>query len=435
MTGSGRPKVVYWGNQPTPYVVGRFNAVVDRGTIDLEAWFETEREPDRSWEVDRTTWRFPARFIRSRRILGWEAQIPTRELRTVAPDVIVLRFDRVHAALGTVAARATATRVASRSLPVFEAWSHFTRSGEFAKHLLYRSIEGAKVPGPDGTAMVRHYGMPDDRVWRVTQSIDVDHYRTATAVERSWRDARRAQLGLRGCVFIYVGRLWSGKGVQHLIEAHRRVMASGVAASLVIVGDGVDEPVLRQQASNLHDVLFAGFVQPASIPEWYALADVMVFPTLGDPNGLVVEEAMTAGLPVVATETAGDIRLRVRQGVNGFVVPPADPSALAERMLLLARDPDRRERMGRHALAMGANFEHSRYAVEFEQFIFGLLDRPPRHGCAPTTAAVLGRLLMRSSTGPVGELIPPAPSVPTRAGAGGGSVNGEPCSRSEGEPC
>ncbi len=82
------------------------------------------------------------------------------------------------------------------------------------------------------------------------------------------------------------------------------------------------------------------FVSAQELVEAYAAADVFVFPSLGDPFGIVIEEAHAAGLPVITSDTVGDVRQRVIDGTSGFVVPAGDPAALAERMLTLAANRD-----------------------------------------------------------------------------------------------
>src|SRR6202035_553727 len=84
-----RPRVVYWNHSPTPYFVERFNAVVDRGGLDFEAWFNDRREPSRSWEVNESQWRFRARYIPRRPLLGWSERVPVAELALIRPDVLV----------------------------------------------------------------------------------------------------------------------------------------------------------------------------------------------------------------------------------------------------------------------------------------------------------------------------------------------------------
>lgn len=385
MTGSPprrRVRVAYWVNQPAPYFVGRFNAVADRGTLDFEAWFSETRQPDRSWEVDPSQWRFRARSIPGRRLpltRGRLIRFPLREMRELRPDVLVLEYDRAHFAVTALAATALAGRVCLRVLPNFDAWSRRTWWREAAKALLFRSVDGAKVPGPAGASLAVRYGLPRRRTWTVTQSIDVVHYGSALAVDADERARLRESLHLHGCVFLYIGRLWDGKGVSHLLDAYEIVRAAEPDVSLLLVGDGVDEARYRARAATLPGVAFAGFVQAFDIPRVAAAADVFVFPTLGDPNGLVVEEALASGLPVITTSAAGDIAARVPDPET-TVVPPADPHALADRMVRLARSPAERSRLAAAGLALVADRGHDRYAEDFETFILGVLASGRRGG-------------------------------------------------------
>jgi glycosyltransferase involved in cell wall biosynthesis len=388
-----RPTVVYWNNQPTPYVVARLNAVARRGTIDIEAWFDGLREQDRSWDVDTAEWEFPARFIPECRIASRLMTLPLAELRAVRPNLLITNYDRLNHLLGAIAARHLAQRVAVRCLPSFDAWTPPNRAHDFAKHLLFRSIDSAKVPGPDGRAYADRYGLPSHRTWPVTQSIDVAHYARARSIDPQLREHRRQELGLHGCVFLYAGRLWSGKGVATLLAAYQQVRDRCPDVSLIIAGDGPDEDRLRAASSTTPGVAWLGFVQPTELPKIYALADVMVFPTLGDPNGLVVEEAMAAGLPVISTSAAGDIRRRLPEGIAGHIVPPANADAFADRMLDLARAPRRRAAMAQAGAHIADQYVTEAYAEDFERFVQGTLALPRRQGPVARSVEALSRLL------------------------------------------
>jgi glycosyltransferase involved in cell wall biosynthesis len=389
-----KPRVVYWQNIPSPYVVGRFNALVDRGNLDFEAWFNAEREPDRSWEVNPAEWRFRARYIPARRLLGHSVHVPLVELQKTRPDVLVSLYDRLSFALGSLAARSSAARTAFRVLPNYDSWSRRSCWKELGKHVLFRAVDGAKVPGPDGAHLARTYGLPHTRIAAVTQSIDVAHYGRARDVDPSLRRQRRAQLGLHGCVFVYAGRLWAGKGLDYLFAAYRSVREREPNTSLLLVGDGVDEDRYRALARDLPGIRFSGFVQPRELPEYYALGDVVVFPTLGDPHGLVIPEALAAGLPVICTEAAGDIRSRLPDGQAGYVVPPADTVTLADRMLRLAADPALRMRLAAEAPHLVAAQVHERWACDFEAFVHSLLAMAPRRTPAALLAYLMGRCVL-----------------------------------------
>jgi glycosyltransferase involved in cell wall biosynthesis len=362
-------RVLYWFNQPTPYVVARFNAAAQRPELDFHAVFSVVRQPDRSWDVDESTWKFPARYL-------GRLKVPFKDLIRLRPDVFLLEYDRWNLALGAVLGLVTAKRVGFRVLPNFDAWSTRTWWREASKHMLFRVIDGAKVPGSDGAALATRYGLPEERTATVTQSIDLEHYGRGREMPTAERQARREKLGLTGCVFIYVGRIWTGKGLDELFAAYRQLRATRDDISLLVTGDGVDYERYVASESSVPGVRFTGFIQPALLPDWYAIADVLVFPTHGDPNGLVIEEALAAGLPVIVSDAAGDIKARVPASV-GCVFPVGDVDALSRAMGALA-DPKIRNSMAARAYRWVAQKHDDRYAEDLALFVQHLAAQPRR---------------------------------------------------------
>lgn len=384
-----KPRVVYWAKQPTPYFVGRFNAVARRGTLNFTALFHARREGDRSWDVREDEWEFDGRLVPSRRRYHLGHRIPLDQLVELAPDVVVQEYDRPYLALGFLVASAVAGKTAFRVLPNYDSWSERTWWREASKHFLFRAVDGAKVSGTDASLLASRYGLPGSRCFRVAQSIDVEHFATARSVTLSSRTVSRQNFGLHGFVFIYVGRLWAGKGLDDLLAAYAEVRTAA-RCSLLIVGDGVDEEKYRELAAGMSDVVFAGFVQPRDLPNIYALGDALVFPTLGDPNGLVVEEAITAGLPIIASSAAGDIAVRVTPE-RGSVYEVGNRDALAAAMV------DHLHR-GRSRIDVADALErwgHEAFAETFDAFVRELLALPRRTGVSAVAARASGRALLR----------------------------------------
>jgi glycosyltransferase involved in cell wall biosynthesis len=398
-------RVVYWNNIPSPYVVGRFNAVANRGNVAFEAWFNTRKNPDRSWDVLEDQWQFPARYIPPAKVAGRSLHLPLAELRETQPDLVICLYNPASFALGSIAMAATGVRFAYRVLPTFDSWVRRSNTKELSKKALFRLADAAKVPGPDGAAMALRYGVPEARIFTVRQSIDVDHFGAALDVSSGVRCTERENRGLRGCVFVYVGRLWQGKGLDYLFDAFARVHGQNPETSLLIVGDGVDEERYRARAKHIPNVHFEGFVQPANLPSIYAIADVLVFPTLGDPHGLVAEEAMAAGLPVIVSKAAGDIDQRLPDGKAGFIVPPASAEALADRMLDLAADSATRVRFAECGREIVLSRTHDAYAADVETMIDRVLSLPRRHPL-PVRLSALTRSTLR-----LGARRAPAPMV------------------------
>jgi glycosyltransferase involved in cell wall biosynthesis len=152
-----------------------------------------------------------------------------------------------------------------------------------------------------------------------------------------------------GCV----GRIkWGRKGQEHLIQAAQLLKARGIISKILIVGspfpgNELHLARLKDLARELNvenQIIFTGELTDAKPA--YANMDVFVLPSAyPEPFGGVVMEAMSMGLPVIATKLGGSLD-QVLEGVTGFLVPPADPEALAARIAVLAKDSELRRRMG-----------------------------------------------------------------------------------------
>jgi glycosyltransferase involved in cell wall biosynthesis len=145
---------------------------------------------------------------------------------------------------------------------------------------------------------------------------------------------------------LFVGRLVERKGVTHLIEAVRRLPAE-LDARLVVIGDGPERQALEAQARAAGlagRVEIRGRVSDAALREAYGASDVLVLPSIldarGDTEGLgvVLLEAMSYGVPVVASDIGGITDI-VENEKSGLLIPPADPERLARALERLARDP------------------------------------------------------------------------------------------------
>jgi glycosyltransferase involved in cell wall biosynthesis len=373
------PRVVYWNNIPAPYMVERFNALARRDTLDFEAWFSSRTETDRSWKVDELEWEFPYRYLPSIKSARYSLTFPRPLFGARLPQLLVSLYAAPSFMIGSRIAAARGVRTALWVEVTFDAWIERRRWKEALKSAFFPRADAILTAGADGRDFAMRYGASPGRILVVPHVIDFDHYDRGGALEAEGRDRVRAELGLRGVTFLYVGRLWLGKGLDHLLDAFGALQrASSEEVSLLLVGDGVDEDVLRGRcvAERLENVSFTGFRDADVLPGIYAAADVFTFPTLGDPFGMVVLEALACGLPVIATTSAGEIADRVVDGVNGFLVPPANSQELLDRMTMLVRDAELRRRMGRASVEKVAGQTPDVWAEAFEQAVEKILSMP-----------------------------------------------------------
>lgn len=162
----------------------------------------------------------------------------------------------------------------------------------------------------------------------------------------------REHLGLKkeDIVFAYAGRMVGWKGLTYAIEALAHPTLAGIAAKLLLIGNGPDVAALQTRARQLgvvERIVFHPAVPHRSLPDFYAASDIGIFPSIGDEAfGITIAEAMSCGKGVIASHIGGIPEVVGNEESCGIVVPPADVAALAQAMAKLAIYPEVRERMG-----------------------------------------------------------------------------------------
>ena len=180
---------------------------------------------------------------------------------------------------------------------------------------------------------------------------------------------------------LFVGRFVEKKGIAHLLDAMRTLESEGAAVDLVLVGDGSLAEVLRSRATRLKHVRFLGWLPNHEVRRLMRSALALCVPSVvartGDAEGLpnVVLEAMACALPVIGSE-AGGIAEAVEDGRTGFLVPQADPRAIARAAGRLLGDPALRNRMGEAARAAAtARFSAVAQSRMLEDALLAVSDR------------------------------------------------------------
>jgi len=221
-------------------------------------------------------------------------------------------------------------------------------------------------------------GIPSSKIRTIYEGIDLSLYPKRTAGK-----ARRPE---EPVVIGTVAHLSREKGLDHLIEAASLIPGVQKRLRFVIVGTGDCLPGLKElaQKKGLAEVIqFAGF--HSNTYQYMKSFDIFALPSLSEGLSSAILEAMATSLPIVATEVGGIPEL-VKDGENGLLVAPADPSALARAIQRLADNPEESRRMGlRGRERMEEQFTLERKILETEQLCSTLLReaaRPPRSAYA-----------------------------------------------------
>jgi glycosyltransferase involved in cell wall biosynthesis len=334
--------------------------------VDLHVIFLAETDPStRRWKVYADEIRFSYEVLPHwrRRVGGYNLLLNrgvAAALEKARPDAIVC------GGYGYLASWRVLAWARRRRVSVF-LWSESNRQDkrrgmphvEMLKRYFIGACSGAIVPGKSAAAYMAAFGVPQERIFVAPNAVDNAFFSAAASEARQRGAELRRQFGLPERYFLCAGRLIAAKGIFDLLDAYSKLAPElRAAVGLLFVGDGVEQPELEARASAVRPgvIRCAGFAHREQLAVYYALAEALVFPTHTDPWGLVVNEAMVCGLPIVATDAGGCVEDLVRDRWNGYVVPKESPAKLCEALAKIAADPEARAGMGlRSAELIGKN--------------------------------------------------------------------------------
>jgi glycosyltransferase involved in cell wall biosynthesis len=342
-----------------PYRIPVFNSLAQQEHIDLLVVFLAETDPaNRQWHIYKDEIQFPCQVLPSWRTkLGRHTVLlnhsVSRALSRMMPDVVLCGGYNYLASW-------QAQRWAKRRQVPFLLWSESTaqdqRSGArltaSIKRNFFKKCDGFVVPGTSAKRYAGQMGASEKKIFIAPNAIDNDLFSSLASAARKNLNLRK-QLGLPPRYFLCVARLIESKGIFDLLRAYSRLgQQVRSEVGLVIVGHGPLRNELERLAHTISPgmVHVPGFVHREELAGYYALAECLVFPTHSDTWGLVVNEAMACGLPVICSAVAGCAADLMKN--NGRVVAPHDISELSRTMEELASDSPAREGMSRQSRAI-----------------------------------------------------------------------------------
>lgn len=215
--------------------------------------------------------------------------------------------------------------------------------------------------GSDNKDYYLAHGIAPDRIDWMPYAVDNGMFSAAAQAGRPNRRHLRHALGIAQDrrVILFAGKLTPRKRPDLLLEAWKNAPWSGPRPALLFVGDGELGPQL--QANGEDGVHFTGFINQSSLPEYYDLADIFVLPSVREPWGLAVNEAMACGTTVVVSDQVGAARDLI-DGDNGIIVPADDAASLGDAMVRLLARSD----------AAGARAQSTVMTWGFEEDVQGL---------------------------------------------------------------
>lgn len=201
---------------------------------------------------------------------------------------------------------------------------------EKIKKMLIKGAEAYFANGTVSAEYLKKYDICSEKIFNQYMTVDVDGFMEKGKKSLQIRNKIRQKIGINedSVVIMYAGRLVKHKGVQDMIDAVGILKGKNYDIKALIVGDGNYKYELKKKSENINsDVIFTGHIDPEEIYKYYYASDIFILPTYDDPWGLVVNEAISCGLPVIVTNAAGCSLDLVKN--NGYVINVHNTQALS----------------------------------------------------------------------------------------------------------
>lgn len=338
-------KLLFLTNIPSPYRVDFFSELGK--SCDLTVTFEKRAsdERDESWK------RFSFDGFRGVILKGVSTAVDSAFCPGIGKFVRDRSFDEVivsNLASPTTLLAVLIMRMRRRRYYI-EADGAFVRSENYIKRALKKyAVKGAKGFFSTSKECDRYfmkYGADENAIFRYPFSSLKESDMTAPHPDK--KEARKL-LGIKEeTVVLNVGRYSRVKGSDVLLKA--AALSDRGIGFYIVGGEPPEEFVKAKENNGLNDLHFIEFKRGRELDAYYSAADIFVFPTRGDVWGLVVNEAMAHGVPVISTDMSNAARELITPGENGMIVPSEDPEAMAKAIALLASDPEKRAAFGKKA--------------------------------------------------------------------------------------
>ena len=328
-------------NIPTPYRIPLFNQLSQEPEIDLKVLFLGEHEAERGWDVSSRDFDFDYKFMNGWHtfLARWEIPIHLNwgvwlALMNDKPEIVITSgYDNPAYWQAALYARLFhkkfilwngTTCLSSRQLSGPIAW--------FKRNVI-RSADACVTYGTKAADYLKFFGVEEERIVVGVNAVDMDRFKHMTEACRRRPSFVASRSEYPSFLILYVGRLVQFKGVRFLLEALGKI--NDPDFGLIIVGSGPQEAELRRFCSDegLNNVFIEGSKTSDELPIYYALADLVVLPTLWEVWGLVVNEALASGNYVLCSDRAGAGHDLITDEWNGALFDPTNMDMFVKLLL------------------------------------------------------------------------------------------------------
>jgi len=307
-------RVLILQNIISPYKTLLFNALREVLNIDFKILYLAETEGNREWRIDKNEIKFAFDVMfkgKIDNISPIKMAIETcRKLNLYDPKIVIIGG---YSYLAYWAALIWAKKNKRKIILLNE--SHYLDKPrsvirESIKKLFVSNCDAALVDGTRHRDYVVSLGLKPEKIFikKGTGPVDVSFYQKEVSRIKNNKIEICNRLGVPYKNFLYVGRFSPEKNIIYLLKCFKKIQEEGVKDwGMILVGNGPQrkeiENIIKER--KIKNIFLPGFIQKEELPFYYALADCFILPSISEPWGLVVSEAMACGLPVLVSDRCG----------------------------------------------------------------------------------------------------------------------------------
>jgi len=358
-----------------PYREGLFREISNLPGIELRVYYCSGKSPGRKWKIKPSGYNYKVlRGITLGKSFHINIGIITRLIKD-SPDVLVVGgYSYPTAVIAIFVAKLLKIPLILWSATSLLEKEYKPRKiKERIKFKTKKFLIGLSskylVPGKRARKYIQQFGAPSNKIFIMRNSFDFNFFKKNSNLSSDQIKDIKDKLNIQEKeLIIYTGRLKKEKGLKVLLKAYKEIKPLNKKIGLLVIGNGPQKKELEMFCSKnkLKGAYFLGFKQKKDLPKLYGISNLFVLPSYKDTWGMVVNEAMACGLPVITTDKVGASYDLICSDKNGLVVKAGDVDALKEAILKIFKKTEQEiEKMGRMSQEIISEYTHKKSAYQF----------------------------------------------------------------------
>jgi len=374
-------KIAILNSHPIQYFAPLYRQLNSIGAIDLtvfyysdiglKSYYDEGFKKEIQWDTDLTKgykYKILTNLRRESKLKGFFNLVNTslyRELKSGEFDAVIIHGTNYFTdVLAIFCCRLLGIKIFLRRSIHLQLRRSRSTSKERVISFLTKMCDGCLSISERNTAYFLKMGVDKTKIYNIPHVVNNSHFIKESKLSPAEKTSvkERYNLPADNKIILFASKVFKRKRPKDLLYAFEKLKNN--KAFLVFVGEGEQLGELKELVAikNLKNVIFLGFVNQSELPKLYAISDIFVLPSEQEPWGLVINEAMCAGLPVVTTHEIGAVPEIVKHELNGLIYDAGNIDQLTTHLERLVSDEELRVRMGKNGFNLIREYDYDLFS-------------------------------------------------------------------------